>query len=352
MRVWQAHDKAVLALAFTPDGAALATAGDGDPGVRLWDRATGYGRRVSLFQEPVTTFALAPDGATLAVAHRGAVELWDVADEDRPRLRIDLGRHTCAELAFAADGRMLLSAGTRHGADGPALQGLVWGTNDGRVRADFREPTGDRIGQTHALTGGLFLWAHGAELSAADQRATLTDVLGGWSPAAIVTRGPVRAAALAPGGRVLAAAVRGGVSLWAIPAVKPPPEPFRATGRGLLGWRHRRPEETQPLPGTLLLDAGLTLPGAAERIDAVAFSPDGRRLLTGGAVGTVRLWDVPELLPPNEWGHVAWPDVEAREAAAFDWRIGPVAALAFAPDGLTAAAGSATGRLVVWDVDG
>src|SRR5437868_4836611 len=41
VRIWQAHDKAVCGLAFVPDGRTLATAGDGDPAVALWDRVGG-----------------------------------------------------------------------------------------------------------------------------------------------------------------------------------------------------------------------------------------------------------------------------------------------------------------------
>jgi hypothetical protein len=39
-----------------------------------------------------------------------------------------------------------------------------------------------------------------------------------------------------------------------------------------------------------------------------------------------------------------------RERAAFDWRIGNVYAVAFAPDGMRAAAGGRTDS-VVWDMD-
>ena len=39
------------------------------------------------------------------------------------------------------------------------------------------------------------------------------------------------------------------------------------------------------------------------------------------------------------------------ERATFDWGLGPVTALAFAPDGLLCAAGDAAGQIAVWDVD-
>jgi WD40 repeat protein len=101
----------------------------------------------------------------------------------------------------------------------------------------------------------------------------------------------------------------------------------------------------------------LALPGATERIDAVAFTPDGGRLLVGSAVGSVRAWDVPDLPPPpptdaeDETDVPAKVRVRARPARAFDWGIGPVTALAVAPDGLTAAAGGHAGQVVVWDLD-
>jgi WD40 repeat protein len=66
----------------------------------------------------------------------------------------------------------------------------------------------------------------------------------------------------------------------------------------------------------------------------LAFSPDGRILAT--SVGNmVQFWDA----------------AAGEPLRGFDWSIGNVTALAFAPDGLTAAAGSDRGQIVIWDVD-
>jgi WD40 repeat protein len=67
----------------------------------------------------------------------------------------------------------------------------------------------------------------------------------------------------------------------------------------------------------------------------LTFSPDGRFLATSGNDGLVRFWE--------------GSSGESREA--FDWRIGKVLCVAFAPDGMRAAAGGSNGDIVVWDVD-
>lgn len=73
-----------------------------------------------------------------------------------------------------------------------------------------------------------------------------------------------------------------------------------------------------------------------KQVNAVALTPDGRRVLSASHDGTIRAWD---------------PDT-GEVARVFDWHIGPVTAVAFAPDGLTCAAAGTNGRVVVWDVDG
>jgi WD40 repeat protein len=80
----------------------------------------------------------------------------------------------------------------------------------------------------------------------------------------------------------------------------------------------------------------LELGGHKGQINALAVSPDGKRLLSASHDGAIRAWDA----------------ASGAEVRAFDWKIGPVTALAFAPDGLTCAAAGKGGQVVLWDADG
>jgi WD40 repeat protein len=73
-------------------------------------------------------------------------------------------------------------------------------------------------------------------------------------------------------------------------------------------------------------------PAHAGAVLGVAFTPDGQTLLTGGADGLVKSWD-----PAGRLRHT------------FDWKVGDVGVVAFAPNGLTAAAGG-NETILVWDV--
>src|SRR5205823_4698149 len=72
------HGNGVAALAFSPDGATLATAGD-DHVVCLWDAATGrLARKLTGHQANLSTVVFAPDGSALATAdEEGDLRVWD-----------------------------------------------------------------------------------------------------------------------------------------------------------------------------------------------------------------------------------------------------------------------------------
>ncbi|MCE9567205.1 MAG: hypothetical protein K8U57_34820 [Planctomycetes bacterium] len=72
-----------------------------------------------------------------------------------------------------------------------------------------------------------------------------------------------------------------------------------------------------------------------KRFTGIAFHPSGKYLATASNDATVKFYDT-----------TSW-----QVAKAFTWDIGKMRSVAFSPDGTLAAAGSGTGKVVVWDVD-
>jgi WD40 repeat protein len=105
-----AHDGGVRALAFSPDGATLASGG-ADRLVKLWDWASQRSTAtLSQHTAAVTTLAFAPDGKALASGSLDkTIILWDVALKQMAQA-LEGHQQTVWALAYAPDGKTLASA--------------------------------------------------------------------------------------------------------------------------------------------------------------------------------------------------------------------------------------------------
>jgi WD40 repeat protein len=281
------------ALAFCPRTGRLAAAGD-DHLLRVWQPpAPEPASTSSSCPGPLVSLAYHPAGSRVAAGTRGgAIVFWEPTSAQLEAHRVPSGGPAvCA--AFTACGGAALG-GLRSVQYDDDLARLVcvypaplppvmlpW---DGELEAAAFCPSRDLFALARP-DRGLELWE-----TLRPRREPIA-----WMPAR------VEALAFSPGdGRRLACAAGRVVELFDLD------EP----GRRLRCVGHRAV------------------------IEALAFAPGGRSLLSGGGDG-VRLWDA----------------LCGRQLAAWDWGLGPVFAVAFAPDGMTAAAAGRKPGVVIWDID-
>jgi WD40 repeat protein len=302
----------VCSLAFAPDGTLLASgswnwvrADHEDVGeVRLRDLATGTQRALGRKPKSAHAVAFSPNGEILASGgHDRTVAVWDVADGTQCGSLREATR-LVTSLAFSPDGS-LLAAGCGNWAprvpDRPSLPGgelILWAV-PGVLRGGFRHVESRPfppwvLSLAFSPQGVLALGLGDGQISLLDTTQA--------APDAVLRQGLlVRALAWSPDGKTLAAASDYEVRLWDVETGQ---VRARLTGHFGLVW-------------------------------SLAFSPDGRTLLTGSWDMTVRLWDT----------HTG------RERMKLDWGIGKVSAVVFSPDGKRAAAGGDDQAVVVWDLE-
>ena len=269
----------VRAGAFAPDGKTLFT-GSEDGTIRAWDVARDARERGATRSDAITALSVI-DGGAFAYTTPHHVARTDLSNLESSRGVVAV--------------RVLDDGGTRVVSfDGRSVvvRDLTGNTGTERFRAPIPD---DRTGASAALT------ADGKTVAVGDDagRVTLWSVADKTALGTVDTglRRPVRRVALAEDGRRVAVPSKTGVSVWAVGMAEPlgnievdEPSAFcllpavdRIATAGRDGvvrvWTFAGKEE-------------LALFGHVGRVTGLGCSPDGRTLVSGGATGDVKMWDM------------------------------------------------------------
>jgi WD40 repeat protein len=289
------HEGWVSSVAFSQDSRRIVSGGGNDSTVRLWDTATGQavGEPMTGHERQVWSVAFSPDGRRIVSGGQdGTVRLWDAATGQAVGEPIAGHQGTVWSVAFSPDGRRVVSGGFDDtvrlwdAATGPPMTG-----HEDVVTSVAFSPDGRRI-VSGGGDGTVRLWDPATGQAAGEPMTSQA----GW----------VSSVAFSPDGRriVSAGGADGTVQLWDAATGQAAGEPMTHED-GV--WR-------------------------------VAFSPDGRWIVSGGQDGTVRLWDAAT-------GQAVGKPMTGHEAGEF----GGVTSVGFSPDGRRIVSGGLDGTVRLWD---
>jgi WD40 repeat protein len=291
----------VTAVAFLPEDRRIVAGTQGGT-IKIHDVATGkLERSIDAHDLGVLSLSISPDGRIASSGEDRIVKIWQ---ESTGELLHNLERHATpghvVSVAFSPDGQLLVSGGEDSTV-------RIWDSRAGSLTHTFTLNYDGIFAVAFAREGSLI-----AAGSKSGRVRFWNAVTGQFAGQIEQVGGRVRSLAFSADGRALATATLSN---------------YRETS-----WANQIGQSDATVKLWKVPPASLGMKGHDGAVNALAVSPDGSLIASGGADHTVRLWD-------RETG---------TERHVLTKHIEEVSAVAFSPDGRLLASASDDG-IAVWD---
>ena len=328
VRRWSTHfDKnrqpfGVSAVAFSPNGQRIVTGSS--EGVCLWELATGKLLWRQQVVAPTRVAGFSPDGSRILTGGSRPVVL-DAAT-GKPTLRLKGPALDIKTEAFSPDGKYILTGGRDKAV-------RLWDAATGKEVRPF-------LGHARTIISVAFVPGRLHAVSASERTVRVWDLATGKELQKLPLKEEISTVAVSPNGKELLVAESLVASLWSLQTGKKLREfgphyglvqalAFSADGeRVITGDSDALVRIWDARIGELLHELG----GRAQWVWALAFSPNGHQLLFGGT-SVSRVWDLRT----------------GREGVSLVGHKNLVYAIACSPDGKRLLTGSADNTARIWD---